>query len=84
MADFFRDGHVLVSSGWQGDIPPTNGMETMVVPIAKNPDGSSITGPVLVRFVDMRPGTTTLEMTGGLGAGAPSRSQPAWTPRAPP
>ncbi len=76
MADFFKDGHVLVSSGWQGDIPPTNGMETLVVPFAKNPDGSSITGPVLVRFVDMRPGTTTLEMTGGLGAGAPS-PQPA-------
>ena len=72
MADFFQFGHVLVSSGWQGDIPPTNGMETLVVPVAKNPDGSSITGPVLVRFVDMKPGTTTLEMTGGLGAGVPS------------
>ena len=72
MADFFQFGHVLVASGWQGDIPPTNGMETLVVPVAKNPDGSSITGPVLVRFVDMKPGTTTLEMTGGLGAGVPS------------
>ena len=74
MADFFKDGHVLVSSGWQGDIPPTNGMETLVVPIAKSPDGSPITAPVLVRFVDMKPGTTTLEMTGGLGAGVPSPS----------
>ena len=26
MADFFKGGHVLVSSGWQGDIPPTDGM----------------------------------------------------------
>ena len=76
MADFFKDGHVLVSSGWQGDIPPTDGMETLVVPIAKNPDGSIITGPVLVRFVDMKPGTTTLEMSGGLGAGVRS-PQPA-------
>jgi Alpha/beta hydrolase domain len=76
MADFFNYGHVLVSSGWQGDIPPANGMETMTVPIAKNSDGSSITGPVMVRFVDMRAGTTTLEMTGGLGAGVPS-PQPA-------
>jgi len=72
MADFFQFGHVLVASGWQGDIPPADNMETLVVPIAKNPDGSSITGPVLVRFVDMKPGTTTLEMTGGLGAGVPS------------
>ncbi|HTS47488.1 MAG TPA: alpha/beta hydrolase domain-containing protein [Bryobacteraceae bacterium] len=72
MADFFQFGHVLVASGWQGDIPPANGMETLSVPVAKNPDGSSITGPVMVRFVDMKPGTTTLEMTGGLGAGVPS------------
>ena len=72
MADFFKFGQVLVSSGWQGDIPPTNGMETLTVPIAKSADGSPITGPVMVRFVDMRPGTTTLEMTGGLGAGVPS------------
>jgi Alpha/beta hydrolase domain len=72
MVDFFKFGHVLVSSGWQGDIPPANGMETLSVPVAKNPDGSPITGPVMVRFVDMRPGTTTLEMTGGLGAGVPS------------
>src|SRR5579871_2678508 len=61
MADFFEFGHVLVTSGWQGDIPPANGMETLVVPVAKNPDGTLITGPVMVRFVDMKPGTTTLE-----------------------
>jgi hypothetical protein len=71
MADLFKSGHVLVSSGWQGDIPPTDGMETMVVPVAKSPDGSSITGPVLVRFADMRPGTNTLPLIGGLGAGVP-------------
>src|SRR5579872_6067801 len=72
MADFFQFGHVFVASGWQGDIQPTDGMETLVVPVAKNPDGSSITGPVMVRFVDMKPGTNTLEMMGGLGAGVPS------------
>src|SRR5579864_7462164 len=54
MADFFQFGHVLVTSGWQGDIPPAEGMETLAVPIAKSPDGSPITGPVLVRFVDMK------------------------------
>jgi len=72
MVDFFKFGHVLVSSGWQGDIPPAPGMETLTVPMAQNPDGSPITGPVMVRFVDMKPGATTLEMTGGLGAGVPS------------
>ncbi|MBZ5610037.1 MAG: hypothetical protein LAP38_17380 [Acidobacteriia bacterium] len=76
MADLFNGGHVLLSSGWQGDIPPTPGMETLVVPVAKNSDGSSITGPILVRFVDMPSGAATLPITGGLGAGVP-QSQPA-------
>jgi hypothetical protein len=71
MAELFKYGHVMLSSGWQGDIPPADGMETMVVPIAKNPDGSSITGPVLARFADMRPGTNTLPLVGGLGVGFP-------------
>jgi hypothetical protein len=44
LADARREGHVLVASGWQGDIEPADGVETLVVPVAKNPDGSSITG----------------------------------------
>ena len=56
-ADFRAAGHVLVASGWQADIPPGAGIETMVTPIAKNPDGSSITGPVMARFADMPAGT---------------------------
>jgi hypothetical protein len=71
MADLFKRGHVLLSSGWQGDIPPQDGMETILVPIAKNPDGSSISGPVLVRFSDMPAHANTLSMKGGLGAGVP-------------
>src|SRR5712691_10662021 len=51
-ADARRHGHVLVASGWQGDLEPADGMETLVVPVAKNPDGTSITGPVLARFTD--------------------------------
>ncbi len=35
MADFFKRGHILLSSGWQGDIPPQDGMETLVVPVAE-------------------------------------------------
>src|SRR5215471_5504583 len=50
LADARKHGHVLVASGWQGDIKPAEGVESLSVPIAKNPDGSSITGPVLARF----------------------------------
>jgi hypothetical protein len=66
---FFSDarklGHVLVTSGWQGDLEPAEGRETMSVPVARYPDGSSITGRVLARFSEMPPGTTTLPIRRG-------------------
>ena len=54
------EGHVSVVSGWQGDIAPRAGLQTITVPVAKNADGSAITGPVIERFINMPPGTTTL------------------------
>ena len=74
MADgFFADarsqGHVLATSGWQGDLEPAEGRQTMSVPVARHPDGSSITGRVLARFDEMPPGTTTLPILRGGVAG---------------
>jgi Alpha/beta hydrolase domain len=65
LVDARKHGHVLVASGWQGDIEPGEGIESLVVPVAKNTDGSSITGPVLARFSDMPPDTTTLPILRG-------------------
>ncbi len=65
LADARRQGHVLVASGWQGDLEPTDGRETLAVPVARNPDGSSITGRVLARFSDMPADTTTLPIIRG-------------------
>jgi hypothetical protein len=65
LADARRKGHVLVASGWQGDLDPADGRETLSVPVARNPDGSSITGPVLARFSDMPANTTTLPIRRG-------------------
>ncbi len=47
------DGHVTLVSGWQGDLIPTDGNQTLAVPVAKNRDGSKITGPLIVRFTDV-------------------------------
>ncbi|HEY6506549.1 MAG TPA: alpha/beta hydrolase domain-containing protein [Vicinamibacterales bacterium] len=58
-ADFRARGHVLVASGWQADIQPGAGIETLVTPIAKHADGSSITGPVMARVADAPAGSTT-------------------------
>jgi hypothetical protein len=69
-------GHVHVMTGWQGDIAPKDGLYTARVPVARNPDGSSIEGPVFVRFVDMADGASTLPLLGGLGTGV-ARPAPA-------
>src|SRR5215472_8755658 len=68
-ADARRQGHVLIASGWQGDLAPGDNMETMSVPIAENPDGSSITGLALARFSDMAANATTLPILRGGAAG---------------
>ncbi len=69
LADARKRGHIMVASGWQGDLEPANGVESMVVPVAKNHDGTSITGPVLARFSDMREGSSTLPILRGGVAG---------------
>src|SRR5690606_14410496 len=61
------EGHISVVSGWQGDVVPTANNQTLTVPVAKNADGSSITGPVLQRFYNMPLDTTTMPLRAGSG-----------------
>jgi len=61
------EGHVWVVSGWQGDVVPSSNNQSITVPTAKNADGSTITGPVLQRFVNMPAGTTTMPLRAGTG-----------------
>ncbi len=76
LAELFRRGIVVLSSGWEGDVPARegveSGLETIAVPTARNADGSSVTGPVLVRLSDMMRGATTLPLARGEGAGFPA------------
>ena len=44
-------GFALVQVGWQGDIAPTDRNIVPVLPVAKNPDGTSIVGPALEEFI---------------------------------
>lgn len=76
----FKTGDVFLSSGWQGDLPfggkSFYGLpgETIKVPIARNADGTSITGSILARFSNMAPGLSTLPIaatTGYVTSGAP-------------
>lgn len=65
----YRRGDAILFSGWQGDLAPRRGLETITVPVARHADGSAITGPVLARFRDFGPGARTLLL--------PSRRPPA-------
>ena len=58
----YEEGHVSVVSGWQGDLLPKPNLQTITVPVAKNRDGSSITGPVIERLIDLPPNTNTIDL----------------------
>ena len=58
-------GHVTLVSGWQGDVVPTATNYTIQVPVAKNRDGSSITGPLVLRFMSLTGNTTALVIPRG-------------------
>ena len=65
----FERGHVILASGWQGDLIPRAGAETIDVPVAKNADGSSIAGPVLARFSNVPAGTKSVALPGATRRG---------------
>jgi hypothetical protein len=54
------DGYVSLVAGWQGDVVPTANNQTLKVPVARNPDGSSITGPLTIRITGASGNTQTL------------------------
>ena len=62
-------GHALLWSGWQGDQPIASvgaGREGIDVPVAKNRDGSPVTGRVVERFINV-PGAVNTQPVGGAG-----------------
>ncbi|PPE65217.1 alpha/beta hydrolase domain-containing protein [Caldimonas caldifontis] len=60
-AVYFERGYVLLYSAWQGDVPKSSASRlTVQVPVARNPDGSAITGPYRSELV---PTTATPVMT---------------------
>ncbi|MFT3720722.1 alpha/beta hydrolase domain-containing protein [Pseudorhodoferax sp.] len=59
-AVYLERGYVLLYSAWQGDVPKsTPARLTVTVPVARNADGSSITGPYRTELV---PGAATPAM----------------------
>jgi hypothetical protein len=50
-----RQGYTLIWFGWQGDVLPGRGRMVVKMPVARNPDGSSVTGLVRAEIVVSEP-----------------------------
>jgi hypothetical protein len=59
-----EQGYTIIWFGWQGDVLPGNDRMTFSVPVAKNPDGSAITGLVRSELVVRAP-AKTLNLSSG-------------------
>lgn len=72
-------GYTIIWSGWQPDVLPGNNRMTGAVPVARNPDGTSITG-VVRSELKLGPGatasTTTLNLSSGHFTGLTHASYP--------
>jgi hypothetical protein len=64
------EGHIRVVSGWQGDIAPQAGLQTLIAPIASAPGGRALTGLVSQRFVNVA-GAASIPIMGGIGRPTP-------------
>ncbi|SPB14513.1 hypothetical protein NOV72_01755 [Caballeronia novacaledonica] len=62
---FASRGYVFLSGAWQGDVPSVSGKVALQVPVAKNPDGSSITGPYRSELLPSVATTDSLPLPGG-------------------
>ena len=70
-----KQGYTLVWFGWQGDILPGNNRMTLTVPVAKNLDGSAITGIVRGELIAQAP-TKALNLSSGWFTGLNHSSYP--------
>ncbi|MFO1184560.1 MAG: alpha/beta hydrolase domain-containing protein [Bauldia sp.] len=73
-----RKGYTIVWFGWQPDVLPGNGRMGMTVPVARNPDGSAITGNVRSELLSQTP-TTTLNLSSGWFTGLATAAYPSVT-----
>jgi hypothetical protein len=71
------EGYISLVSGWQGDVAPTPNNQTITVPVARRPDGSAVTGPVLARFIDVATGTTSVPIRLSSMGSSPEQYLPA-------
>ena len=74
-----EQGYTILLGGWDPTAPSGAGRLTISVPVARNPDGSPITGPALEELVVDDTTTTTLPLT--YAAASDDKSQATLTAR---
>jgi hypothetical protein len=57
-----RQGYTIFVSGWDVTVAPGGGRLTLTVPLARNADGSAITGPAMEEFVIDNNTTSTVAL----------------------
>ena len=62
---FASRGYVFLTAAWQGDVPAAAGKLTLQVPVAKNADGSTITGPYRAELLPTVATNDSLPLPGG-------------------
>lgn len=76
-AEYLERGYVMLYSAWQGDVPKSSPARlTVTVPVAKNADGSSITGPYRSELVP-NAATPAMTLPGGVFNGSMIPYEPA-------
>jgi hypothetical protein len=74
---FASRGYVFLGAAWQGDVPEATGKVTLTVPVAKNADGSTITGTYRSELFPPANTTNSLTLPGGQFNGAMTPYAPA-------
>ncbi|MFY3382885.1 alpha/beta hydrolase domain-containing protein [Paracidovorax sp. MALMAid1276] len=76
-AVYLERGYVMLYSAWQGDVPKSTAARlTVSVPVAKNKDGSSITGPYKTELVPSV-ASAAMSLPGGVFNGSMIPYEPA-------
>lgn len=76
-AVYLQRGYTVLYSAWQGDVPKSSPARlTATVPVARNPDGSSITGPYRTELVPSA-ATPSMTLPGGVFNGTMIPYEPA-------
>ena len=60
-------GYVVVDAGWEGDVIPTASNLVASLPVATEPNGRPITGPMHYEYYDVPAGTYTTNLEGTPG-----------------